>query len=57
MPSAIIVEAVFFPVFQKVRENARRASCQSNIKQITLRVMQYQHDSDEKNVPYPLIRV
>ena len=25
-----ILAAILFPVFQKVRENARRASCQSN---------------------------
>ena len=31
-----IFAAVLFPVFQKVRENARRASCQSNEKQIGL---------------------
>ncbi len=28
-----ILAAILFPVFQKVRENARRASCQSNMKQ------------------------
>lgn len=31
-----IFAAILFPVFQKVRENARRASCQSNEKQIGL---------------------
>ena len=29
-----ILAAILFPVFQKVRENARRASCQSNLKQL-----------------------
>ena len=39
--------AILFPVFQKVRENARRASCQSNMKQIGLAITQYTQDSDE----------
>ena len=43
-----ILAAILFPVFQKVRENARRASCQSNMKQIGLAVTQYNQDADEK---------
>ncbi len=42
-----ILAAILFPVFQKVRENARRASCQSNLKQIGLAVTQYTQDYDE----------
>ena len=42
-----ILAAILFPVFQKVRENARRASCQSNEKQLGLAVLQYVQDSDE----------
>ena len=42
-----ILAAILFPVFAKARENARRASCQSNEKQITLGFMQYQQDNDE----------
>ncbi len=42
-----ILAAILFPVFQKVRENARRASCQSNLKQIGLAFTQYTQDSDE----------
>ncbi|MGI4790682.1 MAG: DUF1559 domain-containing protein [Janthinobacterium lividum] len=45
-----IVAAILFPVFQKVRENARRASCQSNLKQLGLAAMQYQQDFDERNI-------
>ena len=42
-----ILAAILFPVFQKVRENARRASCTSNLKQLSLAVIQYQQDADE----------
>ena len=42
-----ILAAILFPVFQKVRENARRASCQSNMKQLGLAFVQYTQDSDE----------
>ena len=36
-----ILAAILFPVFQKVRENARRASCQSNMKQLGIAFIQY----------------
>ena len=43
-----ILAAILFPVFQKVRENARRATCQSNLKQIGLGLIQYSQDYDEQ---------
>ncbi len=46
-----ILAAILFPVFARARENARRASCQSNLKQIALGVFQYTQDYDEK---YPM---
>lgn len=46
-----ILAAILFPVFGRARENARRSSCQSNLKQIGLGVMQYTQDYDEK---YPI---
>ncbi len=42
-----ILAAILFPVFQNVRENARRSSCQSNLKQLGLAFTQYTQDSDE----------
>lgn len=47
-----ILAAILFPVFARARENARRASCQSNLKQIGLGIMQYTQDYDER---YPRI--
>jgi prepilin-type N-terminal cleavage/methylation domain-containing protein/prepilin-type processing-associated H-X9-DG protein len=41
-----ILAAILFPVFARARENARRASCQSNLKQIGLGLMQYVQDYD-----------
>ena len=43
-----ILAAILFPAFARARENARRASCQSNLKQIALGVFQYTQDFDEK---------
>jgi prepilin-type N-terminal cleavage/methylation domain-containing protein/prepilin-type processing-associated H-X9-DG protein len=45
-----ILAAILFPVFQKVRENARKTSCLSNEKQIGLALIQYSQDNDEKLV-------
>jgi prepilin-type N-terminal cleavage/methylation domain-containing protein/prepilin-type processing-associated H-X9-DG protein len=43
-----ILAAILFPVFARARENARRASCQSNLKQLGLAFMQYSQDYDER---------
>ncbi len=43
-----ILAAILFPVFARARENARRSSCQSNLKQIGLGLLQYIQDYDEK---------
>ena len=54
-----ILAALLYPTFAKVRDNARRASCQSNEKQIALALVQYTQDADERmpadhrGVPYP----
>ncbi len=48
-----ILAAILFPVFARARENARRSSCMSNLKQIGLGVLQYTQDYDEN---FPLAR-
>ncbi len=47
-----ILAAILFPVFARARENARRTSCASNLKQIGLGFAQYTQDYDETLVPY-----
>ena len=42
-----ILAGILFPAFSRARENARRASCQSNLKQIGLGLIQYSQDYDE----------
>ncbi|HEX8464612.1 MAG TPA: DUF1559 domain-containing protein [Abditibacterium sp.] len=41
-----ILASILFPVFGRARENARRASCQSNLKQIGLALQMYVQDFD-----------
>ena len=43
-----VLSAILFPVFARARENARRASCLSNLKQIGLGFMMYVQDYDER---------
>ncbi|BCM88523.1 hypothetical protein IAD21_00356 [Abditibacteriota bacterium] len=42
-----ILAAILFPVFARARENARKSSCMSNLKQIGLAELQYVQDYDE----------
>lgn len=42
-----ILAAILFPVFARVRENAKRTNCLSNTKQIGLALSQYTQDNDE----------
>lgn len=55
-----LLAAILFPVFARARENARRSSCMSNLKQWGLAVNMYSQDNDEYypagyryNVPAP----
>ncbi len=43
----LILAAILFPVFARARENARRASCQSNLRQMGMAVLMYTKDYDE----------
>jgi len=43
-----ILAAILFPVFAKAREKARQTTCLSNVKQITLGILQYAQDYDER---------
>lgn len=41
-----LLAAILFPVFARARENARKSTCQSNLKQIGLGFAQYVQDQD-----------
>src|SRR5687767_13808544 len=43
-----ITAAILFPIFARARENARRSSCQSNLKQLGIAFEQYIQDYDER---------
>ncbi|NLB97124.1 MAG: prepilin-type N-terminal cleavage/methylation domain-containing protein [Armatimonadetes bacterium] len=45
-----ILAAILFPVFARARENARKASCQSNLKQIATAASMYIQDWDERTL-------
>jgi prepilin-type N-terminal cleavage/methylation domain-containing protein len=45
-----ILASILFPVFGRACENARRSSCQSNLKQIALGMNQYLQDHDGRFV-------
>jgi prepilin-type N-terminal cleavage/methylation domain-containing protein/prepilin-type processing-associated H-X9-DG protein len=46
-----ILAAILFPVFARARENARKTSCMSNMKNMALGAMQYSQDYDENMMP------
>jgi prepilin-type N-terminal cleavage/methylation domain-containing protein/prepilin-type processing-associated H-X9-DG protein len=48
-----ILASILFPVFARARENARRKSCMSNLKEINLGILQYTQDYD---VHFPIYR-
>lgn len=48
-----LLAAILFPVFGRVRENARRTACLSNARSLALGLAQYSQDFDEK---FPCVR-
>lgn len=42
-----LLAAILFPVFSRARENARRSSCQSNLKNLGLAIIMYTQDHDD----------
>jgi prepilin-type N-terminal cleavage/methylation domain-containing protein/prepilin-type processing-associated H-X9-DG protein len=42
-----LLAAILFPVFARARENARKSSCQNNLKQLGIGIAQYVQDFDE----------
>src|SRR6476661_3378141 len=42
-----LLAAILFPVFARARENARKSSCQNNLKQLGIGILQYTQDADE----------
>ncbi len=46
-----ILAAILFPVFARARENARKTTCQSDLKQIGTAIAMYAQDYDERLVP------
>jgi prepilin-type N-terminal cleavage/methylation domain-containing protein/prepilin-type processing-associated H-X9-DG protein len=46
-----LLAAILFPVFSRARENARRTSCASNLRQLATAATMYSQDYDERTVP------
>src|SRR5437867_2220098 len=42
-----ILASILFPVFARAREQARKATCMSNLRQIAMATLQYVQDYDE----------
>jgi prepilin-type N-terminal cleavage/methylation domain-containing protein/prepilin-type processing-associated H-X9-DG protein len=47
-----ILASILFPVFARARENARRSSCASNLKQMALGLTMYRQDYDQRFNPW-----
>ncbi|MHC5879657.1 type II secretion system protein, partial [Streptococcus pyogenes] len=51
-----LLAAILFPVFARARENARKTSCMSNLKQMALATQMYVQDHDGR-FPYAAMAV
>jgi prepilin-type N-terminal cleavage/methylation domain-containing protein/prepilin-type processing-associated H-X9-DG protein len=49
-----ILAAILFPVFARARENARRTSCSSNLKQMGTAMLMYAQDYDDRLMPFEI---
>src|SRR5438034_8940600 len=49
-----ILAAILFPVFAQAREQARKTTCLSNLKQLGLGMTMYATDYDDQAVPWNL---
>lgn len=49
-----LLAAILFPVFSTARERARQSTCMSNLKQLSLGVLQYSSDFDDR-LPYAVM--
>jgi len=49
--ASLFLAAVLFPVFVRAREAAKTATCLSNVKQLSLAVIMYAQDHDDKLPP------
>ena len=47
-----ILAAILFPVFARAREQARKSSCASNVRQLAIAILSYSTDWDERAVTY-----
>lgn len=47
-----ILAAILFPVFAKAKSRAQQSTCQNNLKQLSLAMIQYAQDYDEVLPPY-----
>jgi hypothetical protein len=48
-----ILAAILFPTFASAREAARKASCKSNAKQLSVSLLMYAQDYDQRLPPAP----
>lgn len=47
-----LLAALLFPVFVRAREKARQCACVSNLRQVSLALLQYAQDNDDRCPPF-----